>query len=378
MSSAVERLSDTAVLTPVAEAAGPVAVRFPKPITVGVIGLLTLGIFYTLYFAQSLFVPVVVAMLLALLLGPAVTRLSRIGVPEGLGAALVVLVLVVSVLAAVYTLSGPAARWISDAPDNLGRIEVKLRSIQKTVEGMKKATEQVEQMAASSTRVPEVVVKGPSLTDNLFNTTTHIGASALITVVMLYFMLASGNLFLLKLVRVLPRLRDKKRAVDIAHQAQHDISAYLITITLINCCLGAATAAAMYLLGMPNAVLWGAMAALFNFVPVLGPLMTSIVLGLVAAVTFDTVGTMIVPPLVFLALHGLEGQFITPILIGRRLTLNPVAVMLALLFWGWLWGVPGALLAVPLLAAFKIMCDRIEQLQAIGEFLGRRETVAEA
>ena len=377
MSRAAERLPDpTAAPT---EGAASAAAAAPRPLTIALIGLLTLGIFYTLYFARSLFIPVVVALLLSLLLGPAVKRLARIGIPEGIGAAVVVLVAVLTVGGTAYTLSGPAARWIADAPENLNRIEYKLRSIRETVEEVKKATEQVEQLtAAASGQVPEVVVRGPSLTADLFNTTTRIGASALITTVLLYFMLASGNLFLLKLVRVLPRLSDKKAAVEIAHQTQHDISVYLITITLINACLGVATGALMYVLGMPNPVLWGVMAALFNFVPFIGPLVTASIIALVAAVTFGDLGSILMPPGAFLLLHGLEGQFITPILVGRRLTLNPVAVMLSLLIWGWLWGVPGALLAVPLLAAFKIMCDRVEPLHAIGEFLGRRETPAEA
>jgi predicted PurR-regulated permease PerM len=192
------------------------------------------------------------------------------------------------------------------------------------------------------------------------------------TTILLYFMLASGDLVLRKTVRVLPRLQDKKRAVDIFRQAERDISTYLVTITLVNITLGAVTAAAMYLLGMPNPVLWGVLAAVLNYVPYLGPLTTFGVIALVSLLTFDQLSEAILPPLVFLGLTSLEGQVLTPLFLGRRLTLNPVAVFLALLIWGWLWGIPGILLAVPLLATFKIFCDNIEPLAPIGEFLDRR------
>jgi predicted PurR-regulated permease PerM len=137
--------------------------------------------------------------------------------------------------------------------------------------------------------------------------------------------------------------------------------------------LTAATALAMALLGMPNPVLWGALAAVNNFIPYLGSLVTVGVLTVVAAVSFDTLGQIVAPPLIFFALTTFEGQFLTPMLLGKRLTLNPVVIFLALLIWGWLWGIPGVLMAVPLLAAFKILCDHVPSLAAVGEFLGRKE-----
>ena len=190
-------------------------------------------------------------------------------------------------------------------------------------------------------------------------------------IVLLYFLLASGDLFLRKLVRVLPRLSDKKRAIEIARQTEGHISTYLSTVTLINIALGLIVGVAMHLVGMPNAILWGVMAGLLNFIPYLGALATAGILAIVSVLTFDSLGRALVAPLLYLAINTVEGYLVTPMLLGRRLTLNPVVIFLGIILWGWLWGIPGALLAVPILATFKIFCDQIEPLAPIGEFLGR-------
>jgi predicted PurR-regulated permease PerM len=189
-------------------------------------------------------------------------------------------------------------------------------------------------------------------------------------VVLLYFLLASGDLFLRKLVRVLPHPEDKKRAVEIARRLRQDISIYLRTITLINIGLGVAEGTAMHLLGMPNPMLWGVMATVFNFVPYLGAMAGIVVIAAVATLSFETPAQYILPPIVYFLLTALEGYFITPVIVGRRLTLNPVVILMGLFLWGWIWGIPGAVLAVPMLASFKIVCDHIPPLTPVGEFLG--------
>jgi predicted PurR-regulated permease PerM len=340
----------------------------------GILALAVMAGFYTLYFARAIFIPIALAVLLNILLGDFVRRLARIGVTEAVGAAFVLALFVGGTGLAVYQLSGPAAGWIEGAPFNLWKIQEKLRPVKETVEEVKRTTKQVEQMTESEGEgETKVVVKGPSLTDSFLSNAGRVASTIGITIVLLYFMLASGDLFLRKLVRVLPTFQDKKRAVEIARQAESDVSRYLVTITLVNMGLGAATALAMALLGMPNPVLWGALAAVNNFIPYLGSLVTVGVLTVVAAVSFDTLGQIVAPPLIFFALTTFEGQFLTPMLLGKRLTLNPVVIFLALLIWGWLWGIPGVLMAVPLLAAFKILCDHVPSLAAVGEFLGRKE-----
>jgi predicted PurR-regulated permease PerM len=204
----------------------------------------------------------------------------------------------------------------------------------------------------------------------ILNQTLEAGAAIGVTIILLYFLLASGNLFLQKLVRVLPRFQDKRIAVTIVRQIEKDISLYLLTVTMINAGLGVAVGTAMYGLGMPNPVLWGVMAGCFNFIPYLGAIASAIVLTLVASVTFDQLGHILLVPVVFVALNELEGMIITPAIVGKRLSLNPVAIFIWLLLWGWLWGIPGTLIAVPLLAVIKIICDNIAPLAPMGEFLG--------
>ena len=150
----------------------------------------------------------------------------------------------------------------------------------------------------------------------------------------IYFLLASGNLFLQKLVRVLPRFQDKRIAVTIVRQIEKDISLYLLTVTMINAGLGVAVGTAMYGLGMPNPVLWGVMAGCFNFIPYLGAIASAIVLTLVASLTFDQLGRILLVPVVFIALNELEGMIVTPAVVGKRLSLNPVAIFIWLLLWG--------------------------------------------
>jgi predicted PurR-regulated permease PerM len=190
-------------------------------------------------------------------------------------------------------------------------------------------------------------------------------------IILLYFLLAAGDLFLQKLIKVLPQFRDKKKAVSIARETEASISTYLVTVTLVNLTLGLAVAGVMYLLGMPNPLLWGALAALVEFVPYLGATALVAVLSLAGLVTFEQIGHALLVPAAYLGVNILQSQFISPLILGRRLTLNPVAIFVGLVFWWWIWGVPGAFIAVPLLATFKIFCDHIEALAPIGEFLGR-------
>ena len=215
------------------------------------------------------------------------------------------------------------------------------------------------------------MVKGPSLTERFFGQTQTILTGAVEVLLLLYFLLAAGDLFLQKLIRVLPQFRDKKKAVTIARETEASVSVYLFTISLINIGIALAVTGAMLLLGMPNAVLWGVLAGLLEFVPYVGAAVMIGMLSVAGLATFDTVGHALLVPAVYLAINFVQGNLVTPHILGRRLTLNPVAIFIGLIFWWWIWGVPGAFIAVPLMASFKILCDHIELLAPVGEFLGK-------
>ncbi len=219
----------------------------------------------------------------------------------------------------------------------------------------------------------EVVVRGPSLMSRLFGSTSRMIAMLLQVVILLYFLLAAGDLFLRKLIKVLPNLTDKLKAMRIARQTQDSISTYLGTAALINVAEGVVVAIAMQLIGVPNAILWGTLAAVLEFIPFLGAAALTIVLFVVGLTTFQDIGHALLPPGAFLLINGLQANLLYPILQGRRLALNPVAVFVGLAFWFWIWGVAGAFIAVPILATLKICCDHIEGLGPIGEFLGARD-----
>ena len=368
-----------AIGTGTGQAAPPEGVFARFKSGVALAGLFILAIIYTLYFARAILLPIVLALLLAIVLSPLVRALARLRIPEPVSAAALLLALLGTMGYGVSKLADPAAQWIEKAPATLGELERKLLALKKSFEGVSKAAQKVEEIAtvggeAKQKQKVAVTVAPPSLTGRLLAGTQTFLVAAAATTVLLYFLLATGDTFLRKLVRVIPGHADKRRAVAMIRTIEGDIARYLSTITCINVALGAATAVAMHLLGMPNPVLWGVMVALLNYVPYLGPFCSLVVLTMIAILTFDRFGDALLVPGVFSALVLLEGQILTPIIVGRNLTLNPVVIFIGMLFWSWLWGIVGALIAVPMLMTFKIVCDHFASLAPVGELLsGKRE-----
>jgi predicted PurR-regulated permease PerM len=334
-------------------------------------GLLVLAVLYTMYFARAFLFPIVLALLLDFLLSPMIRALKRVRVPEPLGAVLVLVVGLGLVAAVLYSLAEPARAWISRAPASIHRIEAQLRSIRGPVEQVSRTAEQVEEATRGGQVGPdEVVLRGPRLSERLFGTTQTLLTGALETIILLYFLLAVGDLFLQKLIRVLPQLQDKKKAVAIARETEALISTYLFTAALVNIGVGIVVTLIMLALGMPNPMLWGVLAALAEFVPYIGATALLATLTLAGLATFPETSHALLVPACYLAFNFVQSNYIAPVILGRRLTLNPVAILVGLVFWWWLWGVGGAFIAVPLLVTFKIFCDHIEALAPIGEFLG--------
>lgn len=335
-------------------------------------GIFVLLLFYMLYFASPVLIPITLAVLLNLLLTPGVELLVRLRLPQSLAAAVMLLGALALLFGAVYMLAGPAQEWLQKAPDSFYKIERKLQALRQPIEKIQEASEQIQQATKLETpaaQTQQVEIKRPGLTDMLLSGTPQVLAAVGVVIILLYFLLASGDLFLRKLVGVIPTLNDKKRAVEIVRSIQEDISFYLTTVTLINLGLGVCVAVMLTLMQVPNPLLWGAMVTLLNFAPYVGASINLLVLSMVGMLTFDDLASSLLVPGIFALLTVTASNVVLPMVLGRRLLLSPVAIFIAILVWGWLWGVIGALLAVPLLASVKIVCERIEPLNPIAEFL---------
>jgi predicted PurR-regulated permease PerM len=356
----------------------PRAAETSLAIAISAVVLAVLATLYTLYFARQFFVPIVFAVLLNFLLSPVIRALKHVHVPAPAGAALVVALLVGGVGAGVYSLAGPAQTLANSAPETISRANTKLRAL--FLARVQKATSQVERAAntleAPATDHPprQVVVNtAPTIGSRLLGTTQVLVAAVVEIAVLLFFLLAGGDLFLQKFIKLLPRLGDKRKAVNIARAIEAAVSAYLSTALLVNLGEGIVVGLCLWALGMPTPAVWGAMIVVVEFIPYLGALTGIVVLTLAGLAAFDNVGRALLIPATYLAINLIQANLVTPTLLGRRLTLNPVAIFVGLTFFFWIWGVAGAFLAVPILATLKIVCDHIGPLAALGEFLGERD-----
>jgi predicted PurR-regulated permease PerM len=316
---------------------------------------------------------------LALLLGPANHFLNaRLRIPRMLGALLLILV-VFSVIGAIgYAISVPAATWIAKAPQSLPTLQKKLGFLRQPVSMFQEGLRQMEhlmQAAPEQGAPPQQTItvqqgSGMGMGMSVLSGTRAVRGQVFTLGVVLFFLLIDGDSLLRRFVEILPHFDEKRRAVQIATEVERNISGYLATITMMNALVGVANGLSVWAFGMPDPLLWGTLAFLLNYVPILGPLTGMVIFFFVGLFTFDQVWLAFAPSAVYLLVHLAEGETITPMLLARRFTLNPVLVISALMFWDWLWGIPGALLAVPLLAVTKIVCDHIEGLTPLGHLLG--------
>jgi predicted PurR-regulated permease PerM len=335
--------------------------------------LLIFALAYVLQASRELVLPIVVALVIAIVLSPVAAALRRLHLPHVLAAAIVVLLFAGGVAAGVYALTDPAMNWMERAPQTMRDVQKKLRKVRLPMMQAQQAAKQVEELTNVDGQKPanEVTVKAPSLAQRILTSTQRGLVYLAETVVLVFFILAFGDAFVRKLVKIPARLRDKIHVVQILQEIKHEVSHYLFTVACINAGLGTATGIAMWWLGMPNPVLWGVMAATFNFVPYLGSAVTLTVLTVVAVITFDTLAHAMLVPAVFLVLATLEGQIVNPIIVGRRMSLSPLVIVIALMMGAWVWGVVGVLLAVPILVMVKIFFTHSAHLAAYGEVLGR-------
>lgn len=338
--------------------------------------LIVLGTMAFFYFARPVLLPFFLACFAGMTLKPFIGWLSRYHIPKALSAAVVLCLLMAAIVIGFIQLGRPALRWINEAPEHMTELRQRVQKLFPNISNLNEAAAAVsdlgatvEEKKAEQKKTPVVAVKVSNGGNSILNWTGTLLVGIGETLVLLYLLLASGDLFAQKLVHVMPTWRDKKRAVEINREIQHNISHYLFSVTLINLGLGIVAGAGLYFMSVPNAAMWGMVVAILNYVPYFGPIIGVTLLATVGFLSFDTLSRGLLPPGWYLLLHLLEANLITPVLLGRRFTLNPVVIFVSLIFWTWLWGVPGALLSVPILVSLKVVCDRVPTLSPVSELL---------
>ncbi len=345
-------------------------------------GLLLIAAIAAVYFARDFLMPAVFAFFIAVTLRPLVRSLSRRGVPAWATTAAIVVTAGALTAIAVFAFAGALLQWIEDAPRLQREFLGKIASLRSSFASLISIGETIQDAATpdAGANVQEVVVR-ESMLPTIFTLIAGYPVNVIFVasgaVVIAVFLMASGDLFYEKLIRILPSFQDKKAALRIVLDVEREVSAYLISITLINAGLAAAVGLAFWAIGLPTPHVWALFAFILNYIPYLGPITGLVFFAAISIVVFDSIGQALLAPLVYGALIGLETQIITPTLLSRRMQINAVMILLALAFWAWAWGIAGIVLAVPILVTFRVLCSHIEALSAIGEFLSQRQTAEE-
>ncbi|RVD14529.1 AI-2E family transporter [Mesorhizobium sp. M4B.F.Ca.ET.017.02.2.1] len=341
------------------------------------IGIFILMAVYALYFGRAFFMPVILAFLLALTLTPIVRFLRQHGVPDALSATLLVLLSLIFVAGAGYLLSGPVIELINNASTIGMQLTERLAQLRQPFEKIMQISHQLEGLTQTSQEpdVQKVAVAQSGMLSSAAGNILSAGTGITIVFVLSLFLLASGTMFYEKIIQSFASLSEKKRALRVVYDVEREISHYLLTVTIINAGLGTVIGLGLWGLGMPNPMVWGAAAALLNFLPYVGALMTIILVTVIALISFDSISFALLAPAFVLLCDIVEGQFVTPLVVGRRLEINAVAIFIAIAFWSWLWGFVGALMAVPLLVVVKVFCDHFEGLSHVGNFLAAQHSL---
>jgi predicted PurR-regulated permease PerM len=334
--------------------------------------VIILGIITVAYVAQAVVLPLLLAWVAAMTLKPPVRWLRACHFPASLAAALVLGIFLTLAGLGTMWLGRPAVEWVKSAPEKIPQLKEKYRTALQPVLRLSAAASNMGNLDGtqnSTNPVPSVAVKDNHMFGTMFTRTRGVLTGIGETIVLTFLLLAAGDTFNQKLAEAMPNRQHKKRAVEISREIQHSISNYLFTVSLVNVGLGCAVGTALWLLGLPNAAMWGGVAAVLNFLPFFGPLMGVCVVGVAGLLEFDTFGGALLPVTAYLGLHLVESYLVTPYALGQRFSLSPVIIFVAFIFFAWLWGVAGALLAMPLLVSLKVICERVPALQHFTRFL---------
>jgi predicted PurR-regulated permease PerM len=318
---------------------------------------------------SEIILPLILALVLKLLLQPAMRILERWHVPRIIAALLLIIGVFGTIVGLGAAISGPASTWAGKLPEGIPRLQERLSFLAPPIQTVQRFLQQAENFGKPASSAIAAPFESTRLAGALFAGTRSFAVGFFTTVLFLFFLLVSGDIFLRRLVEILPTFSDKRQAVDISQQVESDISKYLVTITIMNLGVGVATAVIMWLTGVGDPLLWGAVAFLLNYIPIIGPLAGMGTFILAGLLTIDTLWQALLPAGLYLAIHVIEGETLTPMLLARRFTINPVIVIVGLVFWFWMWGVIGAILSMPILAIVKIISDRVRPLASVGHFL---------
>lgn len=324
------------------------------PLTV----LMLLAIAGVLIYASPLLIPLLLAAFIALGLNPIVAGLARVHVPRMLGSVLLMLVLGAGIGAAVNGLSAPAADWIRQAPTLMHDVGYKLhRMVRPLTEVSHAASRSLAGMGVAAAPSVQPAPAPAFSLGSVLQAAPRALADTLTVVLLVFFFLTYGDEMRARLVTASPRFRYRRIAARLVRGIQVEISRYLLTVTIINCCLGGLTALILWAWKMPDPLLWGGIATLLNFMPYIGGITTTLLLIVIGLLTFHDPAHAFLPAASFAVLAMLEGNVVTPVIMGSRMRLSPVAILVWLLVWAWMWGIPGALLAVPLLTCVKLIAE---------------------
>jgi predicted PurR-regulated permease PerM len=331
--------------------------------------LVTLAAGVTFYVARSYLLPIFAAFVLSVLLAPLVGALEARRAPPSVAAAVAVLAVCLLAYVSVALVAAPAARWAARSPEILASVGEHLERFQSTVNAVHEISNELEEMTGD-VETTEVVLQGQGLTQSLAMSARAMLVQTLFILVMTYFLLITRKQIRIKAIAAQPRLGGRLRTARAFRDVERRVAVYLLILAIVNLGLGASVATVMWLLGVPSPIMWGGLAAALNFLPFVGPTLMTMLLAAAGLATFDTLAGAALAPAAYLALNFLESNLVTPLVVSGRMTLNPLAILLAISFWTWIWGPLGGLLSVPLLIMLKVVCDHTTALQPLGSSIG--------
>ena len=367
-----ERIPAVAAIPPEAPVAEAKS-SLPRVATTCLVALSVIAVCCALYVGRAFLLPVATAFVLSALLAPLCSRIEWFRVPRAVSA-LVAMVMASAVAYGGFALiAEPASRWLEDAPAIIKKAErqvQKLRAPLKPIEDFSKEVDGLSIVPSTTPRSRTVVMEGPHLTQSLISSAQSFAVQTGLVLVLTYFLLLTREDFRQKFIALQPRFNDRVRTARVFRDVEHRVTSYIVTFSIINAGVGVAVGLAAWQLGLPEPAMWGGLASILNFIPFLGPAITMGLLALAGLATFDTLLEASFPVLAYWAINLIESNLVTPTIMGRRMTLNPLAIVLAVSFWTWLWGPVGGLISLPLLVMLKAMCDHTPMLSALGVLIG--------